>query len=158
MKYTQNWVCGVVIEKIRCEGRSRVRNLPDAMCTKTVVICDFGGMDTWLTGEVLHELIFFLIFKISFLKKFFAVCFLALGKLFYHVPDKWHTAKDLFTDAYLPCAFCRVQHMIKSLSWVFWPVPCAGKRADSRSALLWVLVLDPVKFLLVFIDLLPSCY
>jgi hypothetical protein len=41
------------------------------MCTKTVVIRDFGGMGRWLTGGVLHELIFFLffIFKISFLEK-----------------------------------------------------------------------------------------
>jgi len=53
------------------------------MCTKTVVICDFGGMDTWLTGGVLHELIFFVsYFQNQFSKKFFAVCFLALGKLF----------------------------------------------------------------------------
>jgi len=87
--------------------------------------------------------------------------FFGTRQTLYRVPDKWHTAKGLFADAYLPCAFCRVQHMVRSLSWIFWPLPCAvahGKRADSRSAVLWVLVLDPVKFLLVFIELLPSCY
>ena len=65
-------------------ARLRVRNLPDAMCTKTVVIRDFGGMGMWLTGGVLHELIFFLfsIFKISFLKTFMPCVFLTFGKLF----------------------------------------------------------------------------
>jgi hypothetical protein len=31
------------------------------------------------------------------------------------VPDKWHTAKDLFADVYLPCVVCRVQHTTNSL-------------------------------------------
>ena len=31
------------------------------------------------------------------------------------VPDKRHTAKDLFADSYIPCALCRVLHTAKSL-------------------------------------------
>jgi len=124
-------------------GRSRVQNLPDAMCTKTVVICDWWNghaADRW--GPPRINFFLFLILKISFLKKSLPCVFLTLGKLFIMC-----SINGTRQRASLPMTICRVQHIVAH-----------GKRADSRSAVRWVLVLDPVKFLLVFIDLLPSCY
>ena len=52
--------------------------------------------------------------------------FLSTWQTLYRVPDKWHTAKNLFADAYLPCAICRVQHTAKALTCVKEPLPCAS--------------------------------
>ena len=49
------------------------------------------------------------------------------------VPDRRHTAKDLFTDTCMPCALCRVLHTAKALPCVFRPLLCAfGTRQTRR--------------------------
>ena len=52
-------MCAVVVEKVRCEGEVAGSKPTRHNVHKTVVIRDFGGMGRWLTGGVLHELIFF---------------------------------------------------------------------------------------------------
>ena len=47
------------------------------------------------------------------------------------MPDKWHTTKDLFADAYLLCAICRVQHTARALLCAKKPASCSGRRPCS---------------------------
>ena len=62
-------MCGVVVKKVRCEGEVvGSKNPPTVLCLKTVAICDFDGVGSWLTGGVLPELI---IFCFLFLKSVF---------------------------------------------------------------------------------------
>ena len=118
-------MCGVVVEKVRCKaevaGSKPVDRVVHENWLRVVTLVEWAVPDWW--GPLRINFLFS-IFKISFLKTFMPCVFYTRQTLC-RVPDKWHTAKVLFADAYLPCVFCRVQHTAKGLPWVFWPLPCA---------------------------------
>ena len=116
-----------MVEKVRCEGEVAGSKPVDRVVhenwLRVVTLVEWAVADRW--GPLRINFFLFSIFKINFLKTFMLCVFFDTRQTLCRVPDKWHTAKVLFADAYLPCVFYRVQHTAKGLPWVFWPLPCA---------------------------------